>query len=64
MVEDRRRVTGLRVFVISNEVTLPEDESELPIYAHNVVIHPEITTNANGSGRGDGTGLTAGGVLA
>ena len=59
-MEDRSQVTGLTVFVVTNEVTLPEDESALPVYAHEVEIHPEITTNANGNGRGDGTGLTAG----
>lgn len=58
VVEDRSRITGLTVFVVTNEVTLPEDEDALPIYAHDVAIHPEITTKANGNGRGDGTGLT------
>jgi tyrosinase len=50
----------LTVFVVSNKVTLPEDNSKFPIYADDVTIYPEITTRLNGEGRGDGTGLTAG----
>lgn len=56
-------MAGLQVFVVTNEVTLPEDDSQLPTYADDVVIHPEITTNRNGGGRGEGTGLTSDGML-
>jgi hypothetical protein len=45
--------------VVSNKVTLPEDDSQPPVYDDNVTIHPEITTNLSGGGRGEGTGLTA-----
>lgn len=38
--------------------TIPEDDTQLPIYAPDVAIYPAITTNRQGSGRGDGTGLT------
>jgi tyrosinase len=60
IVQDRSEIAGLTVFVVSNKVTLPESETELPIYDEDVTIYPEITTNMNGAGRGDGTGLTAG----
>ncbi|KAL9088475.1 MAG: hypothetical protein Q9165_006199 [Trypethelium subeluteriae] len=60
VVEDRSQVTGLTVFVVTNEVTLPEDNYSLPIYAPDVEIYPKITTSQNGNGRGNGTGLTAG----
>lgn len=53
MLENLADVQGLTVFVVSNEVTVPEDSSQFPIYANNVKIYPAITT-----GRGDGTGLT------
>jgi tyrosinase len=59
IVENRSDVNGLTVFVVSNEVTVPEDEAQPPIYAPDVTIYPEITTNVNGGGRGEGTGLTA-----
>lgn len=59
-VANRAQVDGLTVFVISNKVTLPEDASQPPVYDGNVTIHPEITTNMSGGGRGEGTGLTAG----
>ncbi|KAL8790996.1 MAG: hypothetical protein Q9195_006070 [Heterodermia aff. obscurata] len=55
ILQDRSQVTDLTVFVVTNEVTLPEDPSALPIYAPDVNIYPEIT-----DGRGEGTGLTAG----
>ena len=58
VLEDKSHVKGLLVFVVSNEVTIPEDDTQLPIYAPNVQIHPEVTTNREGTGRGDGTGLT------
>lgn len=51
---------GLTVFVVSNKVTLPEDESQPPVYAEGVTIHAEVTTKPNGEGRGEGTGLTVG----
>lgn len=44
--------------VVSNEVTIPEDDNLLPIYSPNVIFYPEITTNEDGGGRGEGTGLT------
>jgi len=62
IIENRSDVGGLTVFVVSNEVTIPEDEAQLPIYAEEVKIHAEITTKPNGTGRGEGTGLTAGDV--
>ncbi|KAF2197120.1 Di-copper centre-containing protein [Delitschia confertaspora ATCC 74209] len=59
VVKDRSAVAGLTVFVVSNEVTLPEDEYQLPIYADTVTVYPEITTKKDSSeGRGEGTGLT------
>ncbi|KAL9621323.1 MAG: hypothetical protein Q9160_004214 [Pyrenula sp. 1 TL-2023] len=59
IVEDRSEVANLTVYVVSNEVKLPEDNSQLPVYAPDVTIYPEITTARNGEGRGNGTGLTA-----
>ena len=58
VLPNRSDVAGLLVFVVSNEVTLPSDEGEYPIYAPDVKVHPSITTNVQGGGRGDGTGLT------
>lgn len=60
IVNTRSDVRGLVVFVVSNEVTVPKSDGQLPIYAPDVTIHPEITTNMDREGRGDGTGLTAG----
>ncbi len=57
VVDNRSDVEGLKVFVISNEVTLPEDDTKLPIYAPDVTIYPDITTNVQRTGRGNGTGL-------
>lgn len=51
------------MLVVSNEVTIPEDEGRLPIYAPDVTLYPEITTNQQGGGRGGGTGLTAGDLV-
>lgn len=59
VLEDRSQVDGLIVFVVTNEVTLPADGSR-PTYAPDVVIHPQITTNRTGTGRGNGTGLIQG----
>ncbi|KAF2213581.1 hypothetical protein CERZMDRAFT_39490, partial [Cercospora zeae-maydis SCOH1-5] len=59
-LDDRSQVPGLTVFVISNEVTVTEPTDELPIFADDVVIHAEATTNRDGSGRGNGTGLAVG----
>ncbi|OCL03657.1 Di-copper centre-containing protein, partial [Glonium stellatum] len=56
IVDNRSNVDHLTVFVVSNEVTVPENEAQLPIYAPDVKIYPEITTNMNGGGRGEGTG--------
>lgn len=61
VLDDRSQLPGLKVFVVSNEVTIPEDENQTPTYAHDVRIHPEITTKEDGSaGRGEGTGLVVG----
>jgi tyrosinase len=52
-------VEELVVSVITNEVTIPEDPDDLPIYAPNVDIYPRITMKLDGvTPRGDGTGLT------
>lgn len=56
---DRGSVPGLKVFVISNEVTVT-DPSLPHIYADQVTIHPEITTKPDGSPRGEGSGLAVG----
>ena len=64
VLPNRRDVAGLLVFVVSNEVTLPADEGEYPIYAPDVKVHPSITTKEYGGGRGDGTGLTPDNALA
>ena len=56
---DRSAVEGLTVFVVSQEVTLPEGDAGFPSYAPSVTPYPQITTNAQGGGRGEGTGLTA-----
>jgi len=58
VLENRSLVEGLTVAVASNEVTIPEDDDQLPIYAPDIVWHPEITTRLEGGGRGEGTGLT------
>lgn len=60
VLDDRSVVGGLKVFVVSNEVTIPEDDTKPPIYAPDVTVHADITTNARGGGRGDGTGLARG----
>ena len=60
----RDAVDGLLVGVVSNEVTLPEREYELPIYSPNIKIYPEITTKEKSTedeesqGRAEGTGIT------
>ncbi|KAF7507389.1 hypothetical protein GJ744_010448 [Endocarpon pusillum] len=55
----RGDVQDLVVSVVTNEVTIPENLDELPIYAPNVNIYPEITTKTDGATpRGEGTGLT------
>ncbi|PPJ60917.1 hypothetical protein CBER1_06201 [Cercospora berteroae] len=59
-LDDRSQVPSLTVFVISNEVTVTEPLDELPIFADDVTIHAEATTNRDGSGRGNGTGLAVG----
>lgn len=59
-VANRAQVDGLTVFVVSNKVTVPEDESQPPVYAEGVSIHAEVTTKPSGEGRGEGTGLTVG----
>ena len=60
VLDDRSQLPGLKVFVVSNEVTVPEDETQLPTYAFNVTIHADVTTKPDGTGRGEGTGLTPG----
>ena len=50
----------MKVLVASNEVTLPEGDGRLPIYAPDITLYPEVTTNAQGGARGDGTGYTGG----
>jgi tyrosinase len=52
-------VPGLKVFVVSNKVTVSEDPNVPPVYAPDVKIYPEITTNRDGQGRGEGSGLIA-----
>ena len=59
VLENRSDVDGLLVFVVTSEVTITEDDTQLPIYAPNVEIHPKISTNRELDGRGDGTGLTS-----
>lgn len=63
IIEDRSQVAGLTVFVVTNGVTLPSPQdvhvSPLPVYDEEVVVRPEITTNRDHQGRGNGTGLTA-----
>lgn len=68
IVNTQSDVRDLVVFVVSNEVTLPENDAQLPIYAPDVTVYPEITTkkdpNSEGryEGRGNGTGLTEGDI--
>jgi tyrosinase len=58
-IDDRSSVDGLKVFVVTNEVTLPQHENELPTYEYDVTPVLEITTKLGGEGgRGEGTGLT------
>lgn len=52
-------VPELTVSVISNEVQLPTAAHELPTYAEEVEVYPAITTNRDGVGRGENTGLTS-----
>ncbi|USW56418.1 Putative tyrosinase copper-binding domain, di-copper centre-containing domain superfamily, tyosinase [Septoria linicola] len=59
-LDDRSQVPGLTVFVVSNEVTATQPTDELPIFADEVVIHAQATTNLDGTGRGNGTGLAVG----
>jgi tyrosinase len=54
----RGEVADLVVSVISNEVTVPTNDDEFPIYSDEVQVYPECTTARNGEGRGEGTGLT------
>ncbi|KAI8651642.1 Tyrosinase [Fusarium keratoplasticum] len=58
----RRRddLAGLLVGVVSNEVTLPDTENGFPSYSEYIKVYPEITTNREGNGRGEGTGVTEG----
>ena len=58
VLDNRSAVDGLTVFVVSNKVTVPDSIDEMPTYDDNVTVYPEITTNTNGAGRGEGTGLT------
>lgn len=52
----RSEVDGLRVSVVTNEVTLPTDSSGFPRYAPHVVPRPQVTMNRDNDPRGDGTG--------
>ena len=52
-------VPELTVSVISNEVQLPTAPHQLPTYAEEVEVYPAITTNRDGAGRGENTGLTS-----
>lgn len=54
----RDDLAGLLVGVVSNEVTLPDTENGFPTYSKYIKVHPEITTNREGNGRGEGTGVT------
>ncbi|KAF4455889.1 tyrosinase precursor [Fusarium albosuccineum] len=55
----RDAVDGLLVGVVSNEVTLPENETDSPRYSPDITVYPEITTKQDGSrGRAEGTGVT------
>ncbi|KAF9878953.1 hypothetical protein CkaCkLH20_03853 [Colletotrichum karsti] len=57
-VQDRSAVNGLLVSVVTDEVTIPGNPTDLPRYAADVVVRPECTTNRAGSGRGSGTGYS------
>lgn len=56
----RDDLKGLLVGVVSNEVTLPGTADGFPSYSEYIKVYPEITTNRDGGGRGEGTGVTAG----
>lgn len=56
----REELENLLVSVVTNEVTIPSSPGGLPQYADVVVPRPEVTTNRNGVGRGNGTGYTGG----
>ncbi|KAF6814923.1 tyrosinase [Colletotrichum sojae] len=55
-VQDRQTLNNLLVSVVTNEVTVPADPSDLPQYSRDVIVRPECTTNREGNGRGHGTG--------
>ncbi|KAI8159016.1 hypothetical protein K4K49_005078 [Colletotrichum sp. SAR 10_70] len=57
-VQDRQNVDNLLVSVVTDEVTIPSNPSDLPVYAPDVVVRPDCTTNRQGSGRGHGTGYS------
>uniref|UniRef100_L2GER5 tyrosinase n=1 Tax=Colletotrichum fructicola (strain Nara gc5) TaxID=1213859 RepID=L2GER5_COLFN len=57
-VQDRQNVGNLLVSVVTDEVTIPSNPSDLPVYAPDVVVRPDCTTNRQGSGRGHGTGYS------
>ncbi|KAF4956040.1 hypothetical protein FSARC_11692 [Fusarium sarcochroum] len=55
----RGLVTGLRVGVVSNLVTLPKNEQGFPRYSQNITIYPEVTTKEfEEKGRAEETGIT------
>ena len=56
-------VDGLKVFVVSNELTIAPDYKGLSIHDTDVKIYPEITTYREGDGRGHSTGLTKAEVM-
>ncbi|KAK1472444.1 hypothetical protein CCUS01_05828 [Colletotrichum cuscutae] len=55
-LQARSNLNNLLVSVVTNEVTIPSNPSDLPRYADEVIPQPDVTTNRAGSGRGDGTG--------
>ena len=56
---NRGDVADLLVSVVSNKVTLPSNDTDLPHYEPTVTVYPEVTTKVdNETPRGDGTGLT------
>ncbi|TDZ67999.1 Tyrosinase [Colletotrichum trifolii] len=57
-LQDRAGLRNLLVGVVTNEVTIPGNPTDLPEYAEDVVARPDCTTNRDGNGRGSGTGYS------